>query len=102
MTNQVTHDAPDIEDFESRIHKAAMWGKLGQEEAQFDPVEKPKHYTKGTFECIDVLRETMSHTAYCGFLEGNVKKYLWRWRDKNGVEDLKKAQWYLNKLIDSF
>jgi hypothetical protein len=36
-----------------------------------------------------------------GFLEGNVIKYLWRWREKNGLEDLKKARWYLDRLITS-
>ncbi|MBQ5695934.1 MAG: DUF3310 domain-containing protein, partial [Clostridium sp.] len=37
---------------------------------------------------------------FTGFLRGNIIKYVWRYKDKNGLEDLKKAQWYLNKLIE--
>jgi hypothetical protein len=66
-----------------------------------DSVNHPRHYTIGRIECIDYLKDSMSHSAYEGFLEGNAKKYLHRYRVKyNPIEDLKKAQWYLNKLIE--
>ena len=55
------------------------------------------HYSKLTIQPWDVMRETMSHEGFCGFLHGNVIKYVMR--DKNGVEDLKKAQHYLSVLI---
>ena len=42
----------------------------------------------------------MTDDGYEYYLQGNIMKYLWRYRYKNGVEDLKKAQWYLNELID--
>lgn len=55
------------------------------------------HYSKLTIQPWDVMRETMSHEAFCGFLHGNVIKYVMR--DKNGIEDFKKAQHYLSVLI---
>lgn len=70
--------------------------KVTEEE---DIINKPKHYTQAGIEAIDYLKSTMSKEAYQGFLEGNVKKYMHRFRFKNGIEDLKKANWYLNKLI---
>jgi len=65
-----------------------------------DPVNKPQHY-QGRIECIDAIE---SATAGLEGLEavctGNVLKYVWRWKRKNGVEDLRKAKWYLEKLIE--
>jgi hypothetical protein len=66
----------------------------------FDPVEKPSHYASGDIECIDAMRAQMSKEEFEGHMKGNVIKYMWRWRDKGGVESLKKARWYLNKLIE--
>lgn len=60
----------------------------------FDPVNRPEHYTRGTIECIDYIVDKKMD-----YLEGNVVKYITRYKDKNGVEDLKKAQFYLNRLI---
>lgn len=60
----------------------------------------PSHYTKGGVECIEALEAALTKQAFHGFLKGNVIKYLWRYEDKNGLEDLRKAQWYLNRLID--
>lgn len=65
-----------------------------------DAVEKPAHYNNGGIECIDYLKDNMSWQGYTGYLEGNTKKYLHRWRYKQKpVEDLKKARWYLDRLI---
>lgn len=67
-----------------------------------DPVNHPNHYTQGDIECIDAIKASMSIEAYNGFLKGNVIKYIWRYQNKgNLVEDLNKANWYLNKLIES-
>ena len=52
-------------------------------------------------ETIDAL-EAMLVDGFDYYLQGNIVKYLWRFRYKNGVEDLKKAQWYLNKLIEVY
>jgi hypothetical protein len=64
-----------------------------------DMVNSPPHYNQAGIECIDAIKAATSdgHEYY---LQGNIIKYLWRYRYKNGVEDLKKAQWYLGKLIE--
>lgn len=66
----------------------------------FDPVSKPAHYNAGGVECIDALAaatiELKGIEAVC---TANAIKYLWRWKLKNGAEDLKKARWYLDRLI---
>ena len=64
-----------------------------------DMVNSPIHYNKAGIETIDAL-EAMLVDGFDYYLQGNIVKYLWRFRYKNGVEDLKKAQWYLNKLIE--
>jgi hypothetical protein len=64
-----------------------------------DPIN-PSHYTHGAIECIEAIEASMSIEAFKGFLKGNAIKYLWRYQQKNGAEDLKKAQWYLSRLIE--
>ncbi len=65
-----------------------------------DQVNKPSHYLKGNIEAIDYMKDNMSKEAYHGYLEGCCKKYLHRHAYKgNQLTDLKKAQWYLNRLI---
>jgi hypothetical protein len=66
-----------------------------------DPVNSPKHYadTDGGIECIEAIEASMSMEEFKGFLKGNVQKYVWRYAQKNGAEDLKKAKWYLERLI---
>ena len=61
----------------------------------------PPHYKKGSVECIDAIKAaTVGKSGFEGYLVGNVIKYLWREEDKGGVEDIKKANWYLNRLLD--
>lgn len=68
-----------------------------------DNVNHPSHYTQGEIECIDAIKASMSVLEYRGYLKGNIQKYIWRYNDKlKPQEDLKKAQWYLNQLINSF
>lgn len=64
-----------------------------------DNVNSPSHYNKGGVECIDAIESSMTKEAFCGYLKGNVIKYMYRYENKGGVESLKKAQWYLSKLI---
>lgn len=64
-----------------------------------DMVNSPPHYNKAGVECIDAIAAA-TEEGYEYYLQGNIIKYLWRYRYKNGTEDLKKAQWYLNKLIE--
>ena len=65
----------------------------------FDSVDRPAHYAFGSIECIEALESCMSVEAFRGFLKANAIKYLWRYENKNGLEDLKKAKWYLKTLI---
>ena len=60
-----------------------------------DKINKPKHYTQGNIDVWDFIVDKK-----LDFLEGNIIKYVVRWKNKNGIEDLKKAQAYLNKLIE--
>ena len=65
-----------------------------------DPVNHPSHYTNGDVECIDALEASMEPIEFCGFLKGNVMKYVWRFEKKaSPAEDLSKAQWYLDRLL---
>ena len=64
-----------------------------------DNVNRPSHYTFGGLELFDVWEATMSNEALQGLYKGNVMKYLWRYEHKNGLEDLKKAEVYLRRLI---
>lgn len=65
-----------------------------------DKVNHPKHYTQGKVECIDALESAViGLTGFEAVCTANAIKYLWRWKHKNGVEDLKKATFYINKLI---
>lgn len=65
-----------------------------------DAVHHPSYYLKGGMECIDVIAAATSNLsgmeAVC---TGNAIKYLWRWKEKNGVQDLKKAREYMDMLI---
>ncbi len=64
-----------------------------------DPVNSPSHYASGAIEAIEAIEASMSVEAFKGMLKGNILKYIWRYELKNGAQDLKKAQWYLNRLI---
>ena len=66
---------------------------------RFDNVNHPAHYTQGGIECIEAIKASMTALEYRGFLKGNAMKYMWRYQHKGGVEDLKKARWYLDRLI---
>jgi len=65
-----------------------------------DVIDKPEHYNKGGIEAIDYIKQQLGDdfSAYC---EGNVHKYIHRYKYKNGVEDLRKARVYLEWLIKS-
>lgn len=65
-----------------------------------DAVNHPNHYTQNGIECIAAIRASMTADGFMDYCKGNVLKYLWRWRDKGGVEDLHKARVYLDWLIE--
>lgn len=56
----------------------------------------PDYYKHGNLQCIEVVGCFANTQDLC---VGSIIQYLWRWRGKNGLEDLQKARWYLDKLI---
>ena len=69
-------------------------------ELNVDIVNHPSHYTQGGIECIDALKAaTVSKTGIEAVCTANAIKYLWRYEEKNGIEDVKKARWYIDRLI---
>jgi len=66
-----------------------------------DNVNHPEHYGTGKVECIDCIQSAVANKSpEQAFLVGNIIKYLYRYPDKNGLEDVRKAEWYLHKLIE--
>ena len=63
-------------------------------------INHPDGYAGGKFECIDVMLDVFGADAVKHFCILNAFKYLWRSENKNGVEDIKKAIWYMNKYIE--
>ena len=86
------------------------WHRLKNQNSAGDPklkddVNHPSHYNHGKIECIDYLKDNLGD-GYEYYLEGNIKKYLHRWRYKGAnrsekVEDLRKAAWYLGRLLET-
>ena len=70
--------------------------------AEQDMVNHPQHYkTESGLEAIDVIEAfTFDLKGIEATDTGNIIKYICRWKNKNGIEDIKKAIWYLNKLIE--
>ena len=71
-----------------------------ENERKHNNVHSPSHYMHGKKETIDVIRDCMESDEYHGYLKGNVLKYVSRYKFKGEpLEDLQKANWYLNRLI---
>ena len=72
-----------------------------EQEKMSDNVNHPSHYTQGGIECIEAIKAaTVGLEGIEAVCTGNAIKYIWRWKQKNGAEDLRKAIWYINKLIE--
>ena len=85
--------------FDNKI--AELKEKYQSKPIEDDPVNHPSHYTQGGIECIEAIEAACTGlTGDEAYYVGQVIKYIWRWKHKNGLQDLKKAQWYLNRLID--
>lgn len=65
-----------------------------------DPVSHPAHYCTGKYECIEVMTEVFGPEAVQHFCRCNAFKYIYRSDRKNGLEDIKKAKWYMDKYIE--
>ena len=69
-------------------------------EPNVDMVNHPAHYTQGGIECIDCIKSAIvGKVGIEAFCAGNAIKYLFRYEEKNGIEDVKKARWYIDRLI---
>ena len=69
-------------------------------ESNVDMVNHPSHYTQGGIECIDCIKSAIvGKVGIEAFCAGNAIKYLFRYEEKNGIEDVKKARWYIDRLI---
>ena len=66
-----------------------------------DNVNHPEHYNQGDVECIEAIAAATG-AEYEGFLQGQIIKYIWRYKFKGGIEDLRKAEFYLKRLIDVY
>jgi hypothetical protein len=74
--------------------------KLKEVENSTDMVNSPAHYNKAGIETIDII-QSVTGDGFETYLQGNILKYICRYKYKNGVEDLEKARWYLNRLIET-
>jgi hypothetical protein len=73
--------------------------KVNEKLDEYNNVNSPVHYNQGQTECIDAIEAMLSVEEYIGYLRGNSTKYRWRFRYKNGIEDLNKAEWYEKRLV---
>ena len=100
VCNKAERELTD-EDYEETVeYMERIKFKTGKLFADFDVVERPKHYASTSIECIDAMIETQGVEAVKAFCVCNAFKYLWRHNSKNGDEDIKKASWYLNKAVE--
>ena len=76
--------------------------KLEEYSKELDLINNPSHYNTGDIECIEAIQSSMTTRQFQGYLKGNVMKYVWRHEYKGKMlDDLRKARWYLNKLIET-
>ena len=68
-------------------------------ELQPDLINHPPHYNDGSIECIEAIEAQHTPEEYRGYLKGNIAKYIWRERHKGGTDSLRKARFYLDRLI---
>ena len=92
----------DERNYETQAIKCDQDGKWRSEKGvcPFDAVNHPTHYTNGKVECIDAIESAVTGLdGVEAVLTGHIIRYVWRWKQKGGVEDLRKAEWYLKRLI---
>ncbi len=90
-----------LKSLESRGERIITFDSKVKKKKTDDPVNHPNHYQgRNGLETIDVMRNFLSKDGFVSYCIGNCLKYLCRYRNKNGIEDLKKAQVYLNWAIE--
>lgn len=73
-----------------------------EETEKYDNVNNPEHYTHGAIECIDAMISAYGVDTVMNFCQCNAFKYLWRFENKNKIEDLDKSMWYINKYKELY
>lgn len=101
----------DCQDYERRLSDIfkvelnedpnLLQGMPDTAKSDYEHVNHPHHYTQGGIECIKCIEASMKPEGFQDYCKGNVIKYIHRWREKGGLEDLKKAAVYLNWMIES-
>ena len=93
----------DVKRIYSQIGNEYRKMKQAQEQSDhkqtMDMVNSPPHYNKAGIETIQAIKAMLGE-GFKYYLQGNIMKYIWRYEYKDGVQDLEKAQWYLNELIE--
>lgn len=86
----------------SQYSKQRKDATKGQQRAldKLDMVNHPSHYTQGDIECYQAEMAMVGKEVFTDHCVLSAFKYLWRWRHKNGLQDLQKAQWWLNKAVE--
>ena len=100
-TDTAEETKEEVEEMEVKEVYTAEETKGEKMNTDKEMINHPPHYTVGKVECIDAIESaTGDLTGIEAVCTANIIKYVWRWKLKNGVEDLEKAKWYLNKLIE--
>lgn len=84
-------------------YSPSNWKAIGEavvEAAADSRVNHPAHYNQGKYECIDVMEDVFGEEAVKHFCMLNAFKYIWRANQKNGIEDVKKAIFYMEKMVE--
>lgn len=100
-----THDEPCVNCMRNTAIKSSVdyfttTVKIPPVKPPKDEINHPSRYAGGQYECIDVMVDVFGVEAVKHFCLLNSFKYIWRAEHKNGVEDIKKANWYLNKYVE--
>lgn len=99
--NPASLDDATPEEWDRASKKARTSAQKAFVELQ-DEIDAPPHYNNGLIECVDAIQESMSPEAFKGYCKGNALKYIWRMSYKGKpVTDLRKAMWYIDRLIDT-
>lgn len=93
----------EVSESPSELWSSPWVTKQERPELKEDTINHPSHYTDGgMIECIDAIEASLSYEEFRGYCKGNIQKYIWRERMKGGVESLKKAAWYIDRLIETY
>jgi hypothetical protein len=93
--NEVNMNTQTTKKDEGKSFLADLWNSQTNDE-----VNHPSHYNNGKIECIEAIEAASTQEEFEGYLRGNVLKYVWRFKYKDNIKDLRKARWYLDKLIE--